>query len=227
MGQAKAKRFFDADEAEPIAFSDLPHLIAMALHPEATDDLVKALHEQAQKEQLARAVALHQLKVRNPIHMGEHEFPQGAALDTAVVLPHDLAPYLQERGIALRLSSGALDTASGDEQDSEGREAASSPVKAGDSVGGPKQPQFSMTRAALVQAHRHEWPTIDADLKDASKNGLSKAKAAVRDWNEALALEWARAHAKLVLQAPGSAADLTDAMRNLATLPSRKNHLKG
>lgn len=88
-------------------------------------------------------------------------------------------------------------------------------------------PVFSMTRAALVKSHEHHWPTIQSDLKNASTNGLSKAKAASRDWNEALALEWARANNKLVEEAPELADPLGQAMRNLASLPSRKNALKG
>jgi hypothetical protein len=59
------------------------------------------------------------------------------------------------------------------------------------------RPRFTMARAALIQAHKNDWPTIQRDLKDASKNGLAKAKAGDRDWYEDLALEWARSRGKL------------------------------
>lgn len=87
-------------------------------------------------------------------------------------------------------------------------------------------PKFSMSRAALVNAHAHEWGTIERDLKDASENGLSAAKAGARDWDEAAALEWARSRGKL--QPAGSpASDLAQAAHNMASLPSRKHTLKG
>lgn len=91
----------------------------------------------------------------------------------------------------------------------------------------PTGPVFSMTRAALVTRHEHHWPTIQSDLKNASTNGLAQAKAGTRDWNESLALEWARANNKLAEEAPASADPLAQAMRNLSALPGRKNVLKG
>ena len=60
-------------------------------------------------------------------------------------------------------------------------------------------PKFIMSKAGLMEAHRHEWPTIEGDLKDASTNGLSNAKAKLRGWNEATALQWARAKGKLIV----------------------------
>jgi hypothetical protein len=87
---------------------------------------------------------------------------------------------------------------------------------------------FSMTRAALVKAHEYHWATVQSDLKNASANGLSKAKAGARDWNEATALDWARANGKLAEDAPPAASDpLKQAMLNMATLPGRRNILKG
>jgi hypothetical protein len=88
-------------------------------------------------------------------------------------------------------------------------------------------PVFSMTRAALVSRHEHHWQTIQSDLKNASTNGLSRAKAGARDWNESLALEWARANNKLAEEAPPSADPLAQAMRNMSSLPGRKNVLEG
>lgn len=81
--------------------------------------------------------------------------------------------------------------------------------------------KFSMTKAAMLNQHRHEWPTIERDMADASKNGLSAAKAGARDWNEATALEWARANNKLK---NAQVANLDGAMRNL---PSRRHRMDG
>jgi hypothetical protein len=54
-------------------------------------------------------------------------------------------------------------------------------------------------RAALIERHRHQWTTIERDLKDASANGLSTmAKAnGVGWWIESRAIEWARVRGKL------------------------------
>jgi len=85
-----------------------------------------------------------------------------------------------------------------------------------------------MSRAGLVKAHIHHWPTIEADLKDAARNGLSVAKAGERSWSESKALEWARAKGKLTDQ-PGASSQpsLADPMAahygQLAGLP-RQTH---
>lgn len=55
----------------------------------------------------------------------------------------------------------------------------------------------AMTKAGLVRAHMHRWTTIESDLSDAARNGLSEAKAGERGWVESKALEWARAKGKL------------------------------
>lgn len=62
----------------------------------------------------------------------------------------------------------------------------------------PGTPSFSMTRAAMIAQHQATWPSIAADIKEAASNGLSQAKAGARDWNEPVALDWARAKNKLV-----------------------------
>lgn len=89
----------------------------------------------------------------------------------------------------------------------------------------PPAGKVPMTRAALVAAHGSAWPSIEADLTDASKNGLSDAaKVGKRGWDEDRALEWARAKNKMTPQdsAPGN---LADAMRSMSSLPSRKHRL--
>lgn len=84
-------------------------------------------------------------------------------------------------------------------------------------------PRLSTTRAALITQHKHEWPTIEGDIKGASENGLSKvAKAGLRDWDEDLAMEWARSRNKLIK--PASTATLTTAMNKL---PSKKYRMEG
>ncbi len=86
----------------------------------------------------------------------------------------------------------------------------------------PSGPIFSMTKAALIAAHEHEWPTIERDIKDASGNGLSKARAGNRDWKEVAALQWARSKNKLIK--PQSVNSLAAAM---GTLPSKVHRIQG
>lgn len=87
-------------------------------------------------------------------------------------------------------------------------------------------PVFSMRRDAMVTKYQDRWPTIARDMKDASTNGLSRAKAGHRDWNEQTAIEWAKAKGKLI-EVEGVNTSLGDAMRNLAKLPVTKHTLKG
>ncbi len=77
--------------------------------------------------------------------------------------------------------------------------------------------EVKLKRAAFIKAHAHEWPTIAADLSDASDNGLSKA-ARVPDqhgmWFVERAKTWARERGKL----PGSKPPATKGT-SMADLP--------
>jgi hypothetical protein len=83
-----------------------------------------------------------------------------------------------------------------------------------------------MSKAALIGAHKHEWPTIVRDIADASTNGLSAAKAGAREWWESQAMEWARTKGKLESTAK-PASVLAQAMNSMASIPGRKHTLKG
>lgn len=79
----------------------------------------------------------------------------------------------------------------------------------------------SMSRNALVRKYLGQWPTIESDLKNASTNGLSAAKAGSRGWIESRAVEWGKAKAKLEVE---SHADSSTKL--LRQLPSRVNRLR-
>lgn len=57
-------------------------------------------------------------------------------------------------------------------------------------------------RVELIQANRHEWPSIENDLKNSGVNGLSKAAKAEGHgwWDENQAREWARSRGKLTAE---------------------------
>lgn len=61
-----------------------------------------------------------------------------------------------------------------------------------------------MKRKALVSALEHEWPTIEADLREASRNGLKDAAATGvhSEWYVERASEWAQRKGKLKQAAP-------------------------
>ncbi len=63
---------------------------------------------------------------------------------------------------------------------------------------------FCVTKAAMVHLHRQHWPSIERDLSNAASNGLVRAKAGSRGWDEDTALAWARANKKLRQSIHGS-----------------------
>ena len=83
-------------------------------------------------------------------------------------------------------------------------------------------PKFNMTKAAMVAQHKHQWPTIERDMNDASTNGLAAAKAGLRGWHEPDALEWARANNKQTNNAK-PANQLAQAMNSMGNLSGRKH----
>lgn len=87
-------------------------------------------------------------------------------------------------------------------------------------------PKFSMSKAALIAAHEHEWPTIRRDIAGASTNGLAAAKAGSREWWEAQAMDWAKAKGKLT-SAAKPAALLAQTMNSMASIPGRRHKLEG
>ncbi|WP_138515379.1 hypothetical protein [Rhodoferax bucti] len=87
-------------------------------------------------------------------------------------------------------------------------------------------PKFSMTKASMLEQHKHQWRTIERDMTDASTNGLDAAKAGKRGWDENAALAWARANNKLLNPAKPAGA-LLHAINSMSNLPSRKHTLEG
>ena len=73
---------------------------------------------------------------------------------------------------------------------------------------------ISLSRASMIAHHKASWPSIEGDIRDARSNGLAQAKAGVRGWDEAKALEWARAKNKLKQPSTG------DALMNVWTKPA-------
>lgn len=95
--------WLEVEDGKTIRFSDLAHMMAKAMHPANEMAYVGALANLEQE--LPKAVQRDELEVRNRLGMGKHTFPVGDALNRAVLLPHDLQPFLEARGIGLRLKA--------------------------------------------------------------------------------------------------------------------------
>jgi hypothetical protein len=95
------KPWLAVEEDKPVKFSDLAHMMALALQPEG--GIAYGAARAQLDDELPRAVQHGELRVRNALTLGEHTFPMGDALNRAVVLPFDLRDFLATRGIELRL----------------------------------------------------------------------------------------------------------------------------
>ncbi len=88
-------------------------------------------------------------------------------------------------------------------------------------------PATAMTRTGMVKAFKNRWPTIESDLRDAARNGLSVARAGKRGWDECKALEWARARGKLHMESIEPTPEPADPMAahfgRLSKLPSHRH----
>lgn len=107
--------------------------------------------------------------------------------------------------------------------------AASTPVAASDQnkpATTTVEETIAFKRAAIVKIYRDRWPTIENDLKNASRNGLQAAKLGERGWDERKMLQWAHANGRLLDIAPtGSFRAPASPMPTLDTLPRRQHSM--
>lgn len=80
-----------------------------------------------------------------------------------------------------------------------------------------KSERVMLKREALVAKHHRNWSTVDRDLRDAARNGLSAARVPGRHgyWYEDEALKWAEAAGRA--EGRSTADQLTTAWRNRST----------
>jgi|GEM_PF-2979617 len=275
MTEKKYLYWMAVSESEPVRFSELAHMMAKAMHPSDAELDHYGATRLNLDDDLPRAVRDGELVVRNPAGMGKHTFPHGASLQSAVMLPTDLQPFLAERGIELRLTAHGsgpnywtLENAAIALQSQEGwhggtraefldqlEEAAQrdeltvrdprtclpvkSPqartfwelvtpadvnawlenlaapyrwnvvtseeepeLKTAESIGpsNATEPQERpMKKVALVAALEHEWASIEADLSEATRNGLKEAAHAGKhgEWFQSKARAWAVSRNKI------------------------------
>jgi hypothetical protein len=51
-------------------------------------------------------------------------------------------------------------------------------------------------KSALIKKYKHEWPSAEADINEASRNDLSKAKLGGGYYDEIKAIDWAKERGK-------------------------------
>lgn len=105
MTDKKFPYWLAVEGSKTVSFADLPHMMAKAMHPSDDEVMDYAAARINLENELPQAVRDGLLRVRNPAGLGMHTLPLGNALQRAVMLPAiDLAPFLNERGIELRLT---------------------------------------------------------------------------------------------------------------------------
>jgi len=92
------------EDGKLISYSDLAHLIASAIYPTEAEAFNYGVARVNLEKELAESVLNGALIVRNPAGLGRHNFPVGAGPAGSVLFAHELAPFLNERGIELRLT---------------------------------------------------------------------------------------------------------------------------
>ena len=93
------------EESKTVRFSELAHLMAKAMHPGGHELMSYAAARINLETELKQAVKDGALTVRNASGLGPHTFAHGDALQRAVLIPSlDLGPFLNARGIELRLT---------------------------------------------------------------------------------------------------------------------------
>ena len=85
-----------------VQFSDLPHMMAIAMHPDG--EMAYGATRLNLENELTQAVSDGLLTVRNRYGLGIHTFPHGDALQKAVLIPKDLEPFLNAREFELRIT---------------------------------------------------------------------------------------------------------------------------
>lgn len=89
-------------DGQSVQFSDLPHMVAIAMHPDG--EMAYGAARLNLENELTQAVSDGLLTVRNRYGLGIHTFPHGDALQQAVLMPDELRPFLNARGIELRIT---------------------------------------------------------------------------------------------------------------------------
>lgn len=207
----QALPFVGLHPLQPVPLADVPHMVARAMYPESDDEVMEVhgygVTRFEVQSRIERAQMLGELTLINPTD-GQ---PLPFSSPHACVAAGDLCDFFScgaaklPPSMALAPQPASSDWESfiyqsGYELTEEDANEAAAIV---DAMRNPEDDfQLSTetisTRKGLLEAHGHEWPTLERDLRDAAVNGLAKAaKAGARGWLNSKALDWARSKGKL------------------------------
>jgi hypothetical protein len=182
-------------EIRPFERSDVPALLSAEEFRELGEFQQRRHAHYAALRALVETGAL-------PARNGRGEPTKRWMEDTLLLARADAIRYLAERGFA----------------------AAGSDVRASRSVLDTAPVVLPLKKQALIRKHKRDWPSIENDLINASRNGLANlAKAGDQGWVERNALAWAESKGKL--QRSGSAAEKPVSIDQ--ALHTRQHRIKG
>jgi hypothetical protein len=92
-------KWIEIEDGELVTLGQLPHRMAIALHPSHDDGLLYEFTKINLHDEIPEALNNGELIVRNPVGRGKDKLP----CKDSVILPHELRPFLEARGIGLRL----------------------------------------------------------------------------------------------------------------------------
>lgn len=215
----QALPFVGLHPLQPVPLADVPHMVARAMYPESDDEVMEVFGYGATnfevKSRIERAQMLGELTLINPTDGQPLPFSsphacvaagdlcdffsggaekQSPAMAPAVPLPapvtwqgHSYQPGPEPTPEEYDQNEWLTENMHNPEDDVQTNQRKLAPG------------EIPFKRAALVSAHRNEWPTIERDLQDAAQNGLAAAaKAGSRGWLVESALAWAKANNKLI-----------------------------
>ena len=180
-----------------IQSGELPRLIADALWPDdGTDDEVRESNHAfcwlRIESEIERDIRNGTLPVKDALTGGPLTFLRGNAWKTGVATITDLRAYVAEREITLTITGAP-----------EPKATTLSPasVVANDA---PEKQVDAMKKAALIAALEYEWSSIEADIREATRNGLKAAAHTGKhgEWNKDKARAWATSKGKIKQAAP-------------------------
>lgn len=180
-----------------VSYIELAELMAKALN-KGEDSQALAAYFIAEKK-LPDAVRRGELLVRSGFsHAPLSTAPMVDAHgnDSSIILLDDLRDFLKGWGIAVEVEQPAQ---------------VARPAPAAEQTPPPELVQAApamqpraMVRRALIKEYRNEWPSIEDDLSEASRNGLDSAKLPKHGmWDADKALAWAKSQGKLTKQRTG------------------------
>ncbi len=176
-----------------VSYIELAELMAKALN-KGEDSQALAAYFIAEKK-LPDAVRRGELLVRSGFsHAPLSTAPMVDAHgnDSSIILLDDLRDFLKGWGIAVEVEQPAQVARPAPAAQVE-------PVQAG-----PAMQTRAMKRRALIDEFRNEWPSIEDDLREASRNGLDSAKLPKHGmWDADRAMAWAKSQGKLTKQITG------------------------